>query len=213
MEKNCPTLRQRRLRVPVVALLACMLAAIAFVHINAFGIYSCHSHTEGFPRADSGGPYEDCMRHGWPVPFARHKVIARGGTWKASFADQVNVFAWDSFHVESTKGMICDAFLWFTLTAATGAAFLRLERRRWARLQFSIADMFSLMATASMVLGLIYLDNHLSFRGQPVVDDLYVWLRDLPWFDRVMVLFAVACAVWLIVSTVTDRLGDKRAER
>jgi hypothetical protein len=107
--------------------------------------------------------------------------------------------------------LICDGLLSLLLTTATGVVILRLQKRSWTRWQFSIADMFSLITTTSMVLGLIFLDSRLSIGGDPAAEDIYLRLRDLPLFDRVMVLFAIACAVWLIVSTVSARLG-KRTE-
>ena len=118
-------------------------------------------------------------------------------------------FTWTSFRTSSITSLICDVLLSLLLIVATGVVVLRLERKSWTRWQFAIADMFSLITTVSMVLGLIYFDDRLSIGEDNAVAEMYVRLRDLPIFDRVMVLFAIACAVWLIVSTAMERLGGK----
>jgi hypothetical protein len=218
MEDDRLTLKRRLLRMPVVAVLACALVAVAFLHINVVGIYCDYRwNGEGITWSMIAPYYEDFygdyFRHGWPVPSAKHKLIVNPRIQPPRFLDKLNLSKWDSFRIDSVKAVIGDVFLAIVLTAATGAAFLRLERRRWSRLQFSIADMFSLIATASMVLGLLCLDSRLSLGREPVVEEMYVRLRDLPRFDRVTVLFAIACAVWLVVSTLIGRLGSKRAKR
>jgi hypothetical protein len=105
--------------------------------------------------------------------------------------------------------MACDVLLFSTLTAATTIVASRFERGNWVRLQFSIGDLLSLITTTSMVLGIVFLDDRLSIGNQSTVEGTYMRLCDLPLFDRVMVVFAIACAVWLIVSTVICRLGSK----
>jgi hypothetical protein len=105
------------------------------------------------------------------------------------------------------KAAILDISLHLLLIATTAVVVLRLEKTRWTHLQFSISDMLSLTAATSMVLGLIYLDR------VPLAPEMYLRLETLPIFDRVMTLLAIACAVWLIVSTGSDRLGDKYAKQ
>jgi hypothetical protein len=181
-----PATPKRRLRVPVLTVLVCALVVMAFAHINVVGF--CYE-VDVRDQWGEGHGYGYRVCRGWPVPFAA--------------PPRTNIL----------QGAVCDVFLATILLAATAVVVLRLERRGWARWQFSIADMFSLIATTSMVLGLICLDGRLSLGEDNVVEELYVRLRDLPLFDRVMVLFAIACAVWLIVSTAANRLGDKCAGR
>jgi hypothetical protein len=103
----------------------------------------------------------------------------------------------------SVKGAILDVLLHSLLIAATVVAILRLERRGWARAQFSIADMLSLTAATGMVLGLVCTDQI------PLASEMYLPLNTLYLFDCVVILFTIACAVWLIVSTAMERLGRK----
>jgi hypothetical protein len=233
MENRPATLKGRRLRVPLFTVLACLLVAIAFTHVNYMGIYvgrAFYGTTTNLitdPEDGSQSParaddwswgYRYCQ--GWPVPFAEHELSRKYDD--SNFDDtgknvplvcRVIPFMWTSLHISSITGLICDVLLSLLLVVATDVVVLRLERRTWKRLQFSIADMFSLIATVSMVLGLIYFDDRLSIGKDSTVADMYVRLCDLPLFDRVMVLFAIACAVWLIVSTAMERLGGKHARQ
>jgi hypothetical protein len=239
MEDRPATRKRRRLRVPVLTVLVCALVAIAFLHINAIGVHcipiSCGNRanmwwedtdTSEVSRAQwtryrtiAYDPDKDYFCHGWPTPFAEHVETSNDGTKSPAanqgslLLDRANPLAWISFRMNSINGAISDTLLAVLLIVATLVAVLRLERRGWSRWQFSIADMFSLIATTSMVLGLVYFDGRLSFGEDPVVEDMYVRLCDLPLFDRAMVLLAIACAVWLIVSTAANRLGDKCAGR
>jgi hypothetical protein len=236
------TPKRRLSRVPVFTVLACSLVAVAFAHMNVAGRYDyfrfCGYKYSGYvdtsPFGDGEGPwiggprerpddysYHYYFRHGWPTPFGEHEE-----RWTYDADPPGNVVEagppllrrmipsrWTAFRMDSAKAAICDVFLSLVLITATGVVALRLERRAWARWQFSIADLFSLMATTSMVLGLICLDARLSVGGESAAETVYARLRDLPLFDRVMTLFAIACAVWLIVSTVADRLGDKYTKK
>ncbi len=211
--------------------LACSLVAIAFAHMNVMGVY------EGCPifygttsnlitDPEDGSQYparaDDWswiyrFHHGWPVPFAKHELSRKYDDSNMTFEGRKDVplagraipFTWTSFRTSSITSLICDVLLSLLLIVATGVVVLRLERKSWTRWQFAIADMFSLITTVSMVLGLIYFDDRLSIGEDNAVAEMYVRLRDLPIFDRVMVLFAIACAVWLIVSTAMERLGGK----
>jgi hypothetical protein len=107
--------------------------------------------------------------------------------------------------LESVRAAVFDLLLHAVLIAVVGVMVFRLERRRWLPFQFSISDLLSLTATASMVLGLICLD-----RIPFLVHEGYLQLQSLPLLDGVMILFAIACAVALIVSTVIGRLGAKK---
>jgi hypothetical protein len=186
-----PATPKRRLRVPVLTVLVCALVAIAFLHIDVVGFRYRIVEDDTENDTDTSRPFDypcpDCR--GWPVPFAT------------------------PVRPDILQGAICDLPLATILIAATAVVVLRLERRDWTRWQFSIADMFSLIATTSMVLGLTCLDGNLCDGNISVVKELYTRLCDLPLFDRAMVLFAIACAVWLIVSTAANRLGDKYAKK
>jgi hypothetical protein len=186
------------------------LALVAALHIGAVGAPSRSSNYHFY--------HHPIFLHGWPTPFAEHAIggdyyDGDKGIWhRQGFLDQIDPRNWWSLQTTSAGAAVCDAILALALVAATAAAVRGFEKRRWSPFQFSIGDMLSLTATAAMVLGLIYLDEHLSVGEESVVGDMYVRLCDLPIFDRVMALFAIACAVWLIVSTVINRLGDTRAK-
>ncbi len=216
-------------RALLVTLLACLLVAIAFAHMNIIGLYGYYRFCGYISYDDEGGnpegrpddySYHYYFRHGWPTPFGEHEEL-----WKYDVNPPYNVVKagppllrqiipsrWTSFRLDSWRGAVCDVFLSLVLVAATGTVVLRLERgRRWKKLQFSLGDMFCLITTTGMVLGLIYLDDRLTLDGVAVVDDLgtYGRLQDLPLFDRVAILVAVGCAVWLIVSTAMSRLSSR----
>jgi hypothetical protein len=226
----------------MLTVLACVLTAIAFAHMNIVGLYDyfrfCGYIYTGYIYVSPllgdengwiGGPrvrpddysYHYYFRHGWPTPFGEHeerwtydanppsKVVEAG----PPLLRRIIPSKWTSFRTDSVKAAVCDVFLSLILITATGVAVLRLEKGRcWKNPQFSIADLFCLIATTSMVLGLICLDARLSVGEDSAAETIYVRLRDLPAFDRAMVLFAIACAVWLIVSTAANCLGDKRAK-
>ncbi len=196
------TMRKRlRSRVPLFTVFACVLVAVAFAHINVLGVYRSYPHFPGEGNPAFYSMVEDHFQHGWPIPYATHKLVGD--------VEPKDTSLQPAFSIESLKGLICDAFLSLTFIAVTGVAVLRLERRRWGRLQFSIADMFSLIATTSMVLGLACLDGRLCVGDESAAEGIYVRLCDLPLFDRLAVLFAVACAVWLVISTALARLGNR----
>jgi len=119
----------------------------------------------------------------------------------------VSPLRWRSFGVTNVRGAVLDIFLHLLLIAATAVVVLRLEKKRWTHLQFSISDVLSLTAATSMVLGLVCLDRI------PLLPEMYLRLETLPIFNQVMTLFAIACTVWLIVSTIIDRLGDRYAKQ
>jgi hypothetical protein len=201
------TLKQRLLRMHVLTVPVCAIVAIAFARIDFFG--HCYSHS------GNNEYYAHYLRHGWPTEFAEHTMTGRWPPGAPAFylhipfpyGDQLNPLRWTHFRITNVKAAILDISLHLLLIAATAVVVLRLERRRWARLQFSIADMFSLIATTSMVLGLVCLDK------VPLVPEIYLRLQTLPPFDCAMVLLAIACAVWLIVSTAANRLGDNYAKK
>jgi hypothetical protein len=199
---SSPTPARRLLKGLVFTATICSLVAAAFVHLTVVGVTRQNiSDWDAFSTA----------LHGWPAPFAEHKgegPCADGARAPLPLSDKLS-----SFHISSVTSFVCDALLYLLLIAATGTVALRLWKRGVRRWQFSIGDMFSLIATTSMVLGLVCLDDRLSLGEYPVVEDMYLRLRDLPLFDRVMTLFAIACAVWLIVSTVIARLGEKSAKK
>jgi hypothetical protein len=210
MEENHETLTQRLLRVPLLTILACTLAAIAFAHVDGMGTRNRSLYDGEFDR------YICQIRRGWPVPFAGHVEYCPRDPKSLpnmketlTFFDRIDLSKETSFRKTSLTAAVCDVLLALILMAATGTAVWQLEKRRWNRLQFSIADMLSLGAAVSMALGLWCLDRRLSLNGNSAVEDMYVRLRDIPLFDEVMVLFAVACAVWLIVSTAAARLSGK----
>ncbi|MFZ1935873.1 MAG: hypothetical protein WCB27_08685 [Thermoguttaceae bacterium] len=193
-------------RARLLTVFVCTLVVLSFMHMAIVGATT---------RSNTYQDLKHTILHGWPAPFAEHRsgwnFFADGAVNPPSFSERVDPTKWTSFHISSVTNLICDGLLSLLLTTATGVVILRLQKRSWTRWQFSIADMFSLITTTSMVLGLIFLDSRLSIGGDPAAEDIYLRLRDLPLFDRVMVLFAIACAVWLIVSTVSARLG-KRTE-
>ena len=233
---------QRLLRMHVFTVLACVLILLAFAHVNILGLnypYNCcfcgyipyippiplddgedGGIGEGHREKSDDYSWEYHFRHGWPTAFGEHAE-----KWTYDSLPPPNVVEagppllrrvirpnWTSFRTDSVMGAMCDVFLSLILITATGVVVLRLERKRWRHLQFSIADLFSLIATTSMVLGLVCLDSRLSIGEESAVEGMYVRMRDLPLFDRVITLFAIACAVWLIVSTAANRLGDKYAK-
>jgi hypothetical protein len=235
--------RRRLSRAPVFSLLACLFVATAFAHVNIIGrydhyrfcgyIYRPYKYIPPIPDDDDdswlAGPreqpddysYHYYFRHGWPTPFGEHEERwkhATGQRWDTEEGPplvlRIALSNWTAFRMDSVAATVSDVLLSLILIAASGVVVLKLERRgHWRKLQFSIADMFALIATTSMVLGLIGLDARLSIGEDSAAETVYIRLRDLPLFDRVMVLFAIASAVWLIVSTVTDRLGDKSAKK
>ena len=194
----------------MLTVLVCTCVAIAFIHLDILGVhFSDFGEDEEIPEYT----YERHYCHGWPTAFLEHIDICKYGPNHLDegppFLDRVNPIKWTS-HITNMGAAILDGFLHLILIAATAVVVLRLERRGWARVQFSIADMLSLIATVSMVLGLICFDDRLSIGKDSAVEGMFLRLRDLPPFDRVMVLFAIACAVWLIVSTAMERSGGKR---
>jgi hypothetical protein len=207
--ENKRTLKQRLARLHIFTVLACALVAIALVRIDWCG--TCYSH----PTRD--GLCEHHLCHGWPTPFADHSVTHpwqlgtpnTGSRLTSSipFLAMVDPQLWDDFRMNSVTGAIFDVSLHLFLIAATAAVILRLERRGWARGQFSIADMLSLTAAAGMVLGLICPVRI------PLAAETYLPLDTLRLFDAVMVLFAVACAVWLVVSMLLTGLGKRNDSR
>jgi hypothetical protein len=202
--ENRRTLKERISRLHLLTVLACLLVANAFACIDYVG--NCYSH------GANQEYYKHYLRHGWPTTFAEHTVIGRWPPGTPAFRlqipfpyfDQVNPLGWTDFRITNVRASVLDVSLHLLLIAATAVVVLRLERRGWARVQFSIADMLSLTAATSMVLGLVYLDR------VPLVPDIYLRLQTLPLFNRIMTLFAIACAVWLIVSTAMERLGGSR---
>jgi hypothetical protein len=189
-------------RIPVFTVLACVLVTVAFVDIDVDGALHWN--------ADMLGKFNEYQFwHGWPTSFAKHVEfgIDAGKSSPPRFLDHVNPSTWKAFSLTSVKAAVLVVLLHVMLIAATGVAVFRLERRQWKALQFSIADMLSLTAIVSMVLGLWYLD-----KTPFLVNEGYLNLGPLPLFDRVMVLVAIACAVGLIVSTVIGRLGGKKGQ-
>lgn len=207
MDDQATTPERYRPREPKLTVLVCWLVLIAFAHMTFVGINrqkDIHMYW--------GSP--SVKLHGWPVPFAQRSVgsmpFEESETVLVPSPNAENSSGLSSFRITNVTAAVRDVFLSLILVAATGVVVRRLETRNWARLQFSIGDILSLTAMTGMVLGLIYLDDRFSLGGHCIVEGLYVRLRDLPLFDRVMVLIAIACAVWLVVSTVIERLGGKR---
>ena len=199
-----PTTPKRRFSTaPAITAMVCALLITALIRVNIIGGDWAYKPIE---------IHATIVCHGWPTPFAEHEMAwtpipgEDTGETPPQPLDYWNPLKWASFRMLTVTGAVCDSFLSLILIAATAVVVLRLEKRDWTRWQFSIADILSLIATTSMVLGVVGLDGRLS-----VVGDMYVQLRDLPTFDGVMTLVAIACAVWLIVSTVFDRLGHSRA--
>jgi hypothetical protein len=203
--------KQRLARLHLLTVLVCVPVVLAFAGIDHCG--RCYSHG-----VDNRGMCSHSLRHGWPAPFAEHTVtcpweLTKATAGKASglssripFRDAVDLRCWNDFRIGSVTGMILDVLLQLLLVAAMAVAALRLEKRNWRQWQFSLADMFSLTAAVSMVLGLIYLDR------APLAPNMYLPVQAFPLLDRVAILAAVGCAVWLIVSTAANGLGDKCAK-
>jgi hypothetical protein len=204
MEDQTTPPKRRRWGVPVLTVLVCALTAIAFLRIDVLGVYYIRS--VGWNDEEA---YEARFRHGWPTPFADHGQKGEFERSPTTLRDRIDTSQWTDCHMTSVTAAILDVALHLLLLAAVAVVVLRLEMRNWRRVQFSIADIFSLITTASMVLGLVYLDNRLCYASESLVEGVFVRMRDLSLFDRVMVLFAVACAVWLVVSTVIARLGTR----
>jgi hypothetical protein len=201
-------------RIPV---LACMLVTVAFLDMDVGGFYAGTYQVGTYqnPLYYSGERSQASFCHGWPTTFAEHLedgiLVISGETCPdvclpSRFLDHCNLFMWTAFRFTNVKAAILDILLHVVLIAATGVAVFRLERRRWMPFQFSIADMLSLTAMAGMVLGLVSLDR------TPLCWDWYLPLQCFPLFDRVMTLVAIACAVGLIVSTASVRLGGRHAK-
>jgi hypothetical protein len=205
---------QRLSRTPVFAILACLLVAAAFVDIDVLGFSPNPGAEDTYVSLDGS---EFGFYHGWPAAFARHVQHNRDATPlygegriqypSPSFLDRINPTKWEMLRLESVRAAVFDLFLHAVLIAVVGVMVFRLERRRWLPFQFSISDLLSLTATASMVLGLICLD-----RIPFLVHEGYLQLQSLPLLDGVMILFAIACAVALIVSTVIGRLATKQTD-
>jgi hypothetical protein len=198
----------------VLAVLACVLVTVAFLDVDVGGFFV---GTYGGPYYFSG-PCQacSCFHHGWPTAFAEHAedgVIdpyhsdcEPGTSLPLGFLEHCNPFMWTAFRFTNVKTAILGILLHVSLIAATGVAVFRLGQRRWKPLQLSIADMLSLTAIVGMILGLVCLDQ------APLFEEWYLPLRSLPLFDWLMTLFAIACAVGLIVSTVIGRLGVKKGQ-
>jgi hypothetical protein len=187
-------------RVPFLVVFVCMLVTLAFIDIDAVGV-----DWEQSPPYAQG---QVTFLHGWPVPFGEHKVRCTwrrgdGDEWECRppFLNRVNPFMWTPFRMFNVTTAVFDGIAQLLLVGATGVAVLRLQRRRWTRFQFSIAEMFSLTAATSFVLGLIGLGTVARDKG------ICLPLQAFSYFDQAIVLFAVACAVWLIVLSALNRLG------
>jgi hypothetical protein len=187
----------RRRRFPLLAVLAVALTAVAFGHASVRGAFVRKDRPQsGFDMCQVTSEY---FAIGWPVPFGEYMLP--GGKY------QFPRDAWNSFHLMSATAAVCDVLLAVALVAATGVCVFRLVHGIRVRLQFTLGNMFALTTAVAMVLGLLRLDGMVEY------EDGLTPLHQCGQFDRAMVLFAVGCAVALIVSTVTGRLGSAKSDR
>jgi hypothetical protein len=195
--------------MPLLTVLVVMLV-IALLRIDLIGICldDCY--------ADS--PFYVLHKHGWPAPFAQHRVTAFdgggiSGIWPKKYAPPLFArlvpFKWSEFRLTSAKGVLLDAAVQACLLMATAIVLWRLEKRLQTRFQFSIGDMLSFTAAVGMILGLVCLDRSPSVEGW---HEWYSPLTGLPVFEGVMMSLAIACAVGLLVSTAFARMSRKDNE-
>ena len=237
MKERLKTLKRHVSRT-VLAALACALVAVGFVRVDVLGTNRAPDWSRcgdgdsydapGWLGAGKGAKtlpgvccYRRCfLRCGWPVPFGEREAVKaypadretyEGGE-SPEIIGKVLSLSRGPYWQASLGWLAADALLSVLLIAATGVVVWRAARKRWRRLQFSIADMLSLLATVSMVLGLICFDDRLSIGEESAAEGTFVRLRDLPLFDRAAILIAIGCAVWLVVSTVAARLGRRGDE-